>query len=187
METKIIDISLIEPNNGQVPGLPRNPRLWSVKELAKLKKSIQETPELVELRPPIVIANGDKYVVVGGNMRLAALQELGTEKTACLIIPEGTPASTVKEIAIKDNSQFGEWDYDALANDWDDFELADYGIPVFDNQPETTVPGDGNAKPLDDRRVIEIELTPNEFQFVTSKLRALGGTMEEAVLNLFHL
>ena len=185
METVNIPTVIITQNDGQYPGLPRNPRLWSVKELDKLKKSIQETPELLELRPLIVVRIADGYVVIGGNMRLTAIKELGNEQAPCIVLPEGTPLPTLKAIAIKDNAQFGSWDWDALANDWDDFDLADYGIPVFDNQPAPAT--DGNASPLDDRRVIEIELTPDEFQFATGKLRTLAPTMEEAVLKLFGL
>lgn len=187
MQSKIISLSLIEPNNGQIPGLPRNPRAWSVRELEKLKNSIKETPELVECRPPIVIKNGDKFVALGGNMRLAALQELGESKATCIVLPENTPLKKLKELSIKDNAQFGAWDMDALANEWSDYDLADYGIPVYE-EPETSAPtGDGNASPIDDRVTIEIELSPEEFTFVTSALRDLADTPEEAVLKALCL
>lgn len=187
MQTEIIEISRIKPNDGQFPGLPRNPRLWSVKELEKLKRSIQGTPELVELRPPIVVRHGDEFVVIGGNMRLAALQELGETQVPCIVIPDGTPISRIKEIAIKDNTQFGSWDYDALANDWDDYDLPDFGIPIYDLGESPAPSGSGNASPVDDRTVIEIELSPDEFQFVTSKLRPIAPTLEEAVLKTLGL
>lgn len=186
MEIKKIPIALIEPNNGQIPGLPKNPRSWSVRELAKLKASIQETPELVEVRPPIVVKHGDKFIAIGGNMRLAALQELGETSVSVIVMPEDTPLPKLKAVTIKDNSKFGAWDFDALANEWGDYDLADYGIPVFDD-PEPSAPGDGNAKPVDDRVVIEIEFTPDEFTFITNKLRSIGDTMENAVLKALHL
>ena len=186
MQIKKINIALIEPNNGQIPGLPKNPRSWSVKEMDKLKASIQETPELAELRPPIVIQNGTGFVVIGGNMRYFALKENGAAEVTCIILPADLPLSRLKEIAIKDNSQFGAWDYDALANEWGDYPLADYGIPVYD-MPEVSAPGDGNAKPVDDRVVIEIELTPDEFHFVADKLRQLAPTPEEAVIKALGL
>ena len=131
--------------------------------------------------------HGDKYITIGGNMRLAAIQEAGMEEIPCIIIPDGTPTRTLKEMAIKDNSKFGQWDYDALANDWDEFDLSEFGLPVFDDQPEQETHGDGNASPLDDRHVIEIELTPDEFQFVTGKLRTIADTPEEAVLKVLGL
>lgn len=179
MKTKKIPLASILPNNGQVPGLPRNPRLWSVKELSKLKTSIESTPELLEMRPPIVYQYGDTYIAIGGNMRLSALREMGKTDADCIVFPPYTPLTKLKEIVIKDNSKFGSWDYDALANEWNDYDLADYGLPVYVDSHENGK--DGNASPLDDRVVIEIELTPDEFAFVTSKLRTLAGNMEDAV------
>lgn len=186
MENKTIPISLIDSNDGQFPGLPRNPRSWSVRELSKLKKSIQETPELVELRPPIVVEYGGRYVALGGNMRLAAIRDLGQTEVSCCVLPSDTPIRKLKEIVIKDNSKFGSWDYDALANYWTDYDLADYGIPVYDYADEPA-PADGNASPLDERVNIDIELTPDEFNFVTTKLRDIAPTHEEAVLKLLDL
>ena len=186
METKTIPVTLIDSNDGQFPGLPRNPRSWSVRELSKLKKSIQETPELVELRPPIVVEHDGRYVALGGNMRLAAIRNLGQTEISCCVLPSDTPVRKLKEIVIKDNSKFGNWDYDALANNWTDYELADYGIPVYDYTDEPA-PADGNASPLDERVNIDIELTPDEFSFVTAKLRTIAATPEEAVLKVLDL
>lgn len=186
MENKTIPVALIDSNDGQFPELPRNPRSWSVRELSTLKKSIQETPELVELRPPIVIPFEDRYIVLGGNMRLAALRELGTAEISCCVLPPDTPVRKLKEIVIKDNSKFGSWDYDALANEWTDYDLKDYGIPVYDYDDEPA-PGDGNASPLDERVTIEIELTPDEYSFVSSQLRAIASTPEEAVIKILGL
>ena len=188
MEVKKIPLALIEPNTGQIAGLPRNPRSWSTRELDKLVSSIQETPELVEVRPPIVVKHGDKFIAIGGNMRLSALEKLGQKTATCIVLPENTPLLKLKEIAVKDNSKFGSWDMDALANEWSDYDLTDYGIPVYDEpeKPQTQT-GDGNASPLDDRVTIEIELSPDEFTFVTTKLRTLSTTFEDAVLKALNL
>ena len=187
MKTENIPLSLIQPNDGQIPGLPRNPRSWSVHELARLKKSIQQTPEMLELRPPLVYEYEGKYVAVGGNMRLAVLQGLDNiEFTPCIVITQDTPLRKLKEIAIKDNAKFGEWDYDALADEWNEFDLADYGINDFSESPEDKPAGDGNASPVDDRVTIEIELSPDEFLFVSGKFREMGETPEAAVLKILN-
>lgn len=187
MKTENIPLSLIQPNDGQIPGLPRNPRSWSVRELARLKKSILETPEMLELRPPLVYGFEGKYVAVGGNMRLAVLQGLDNiEFTPCIVIPQDTPLRKLKEIAIKDNAKFGEWDYDALADEWNEFDLADYGINDFSEDQEDKPAGDGNASPVDDRVTIEIELSPDEFLFVSGKFREMGETPEAAVLKILN-
>jgi hypothetical protein len=187
MKTESINLALVQPNDGQIPGLPRNPRSWSVRELARLKKSIKETPEMLDLRPPLVYEFEGKYVAIGGNMRLSVLREMeGVTEIPCIVIPQDTPLIKLKEIAIKDNAKFGEWDYDALADEWNEFDLADYGINDY-SDPQDKPQGDGNASPVDDRVTIEIELTPDEFHFVAAKFRDMGETPEDAVLKVLGL
>lgn len=184
METKTLNISQIEPNNGQLKGIPRNPRKWSTRELDKLKRSLIETPELAEVRPPLVAKKGETYICIGGNMRLEALKEAGKEEVVCAVLPKGLGTKTIKEIAIKDNSNFGAWDMDALANEWSVYPLADWGLPVYDMPEETH---DADAQPVDDRDTIEIKLSPDEFNFVSQKLHAIAPSAEEAVLKLLNL
>lgn len=54
METRKIKISQLHINKGQIPGLPSNPRQWTRDDMDRLKKSIEETPELLEARGAIV-------------------------------------------------------------------------------------------------------------------------------------
>ena len=130
MEHRIIDISLLDPNEGQIDGLPSNPRKWSEDDLSRLEDSIRETPELLEARGIIVVPRDGRYLVLGGNMRLAAIRGLGRTEAPCIVLPETTPAEKLREIVIKDNGSFGEWDMDALANEWDDMPLSDWGVDV---------------------------------------------------------
>lgn len=128
METARIKVNELLPNTGQIEGLPSNPRQWTKDEMDSLKKSISETPELLEARGAIVYPYGGKYIVLGGNMRLSAVKSLGWKEMPCVVLPEGTSVEKLKEIVIKDNGSFGEWDMDALANDWDDLPLSDWGV-----------------------------------------------------------
>lgn len=91
MEHRIIDISLLDPNEGQIDGLPSNPRKWSGDDLSRLEDSIRETPELLEARGIIVVPSDGRYVVLGGNMRLAAIRGLGRTEAPCIVLPESTP------------------------------------------------------------------------------------------------
>lgn len=125
-----IAISLIDTNTGQIAGLPANPRQWTRADLDSLKKSILETPELLEARGCIVIEESGRYVVLGGNMRLAACRELGMKDVPCYILPESTPAEKLKEIVVKDNGSFGAWDFDMLANEWGDLDLVGWGVSI---------------------------------------------------------
>ena len=73
----LLPLSALEPNKGQIPGLPKNPRTISEEKYRKLKKSITEQPQMMALREIVVIKHGEKYVIAGGNMRFRALKELG--------------------------------------------------------------------------------------------------------------
>ena len=132
METRRIKLTDLVLNEGQIAGLPTNPRQWTKTELNKLKKSLQETPELLEARGILVYPWEGKYLVLGGNMRLSALKSLKAEDAPCVIFPEDTPIDKLKEVVIKDNGSFGEWDFDSLANEWGDLPLTDWGVPGLD-------------------------------------------------------
>ena len=136
MKTVRLAIKDLEQNTGQIPGLPANPRQWTKTEVEKIAKSLLETPELFEARPIIVAQHGSKYVILGGNLRYEGCKHNKDKDAPCYVIPEGTSIDKMKEIVIKDNGSFGDWDYDALANLWDDLPLIDWGVPAWDNQPE---------------------------------------------------
>lgn len=125
-----IAISLLETNKGQIEGLPANPRQWTKAQFEQLKASIRETPELLEARGCIVDYHDGKYVCLGGNMRYMACKDLGMAEVPCYVIPEGTSVLKKKEIVAKDNVSMGEWDYDALANEWGDLDLEGWGVPI---------------------------------------------------------
>lgn len=128
METRLIAIKEIQQNKGQIHGLPSNPRVWAKAQLEALARSITATPELVEARGIIVLPYNGKYVAIGGNMRLAAAKEAGWESITCIVLPEDTDVTTLKRIIAKDNSQFGEWDFAKLQEQWGNIDTSDWGI-----------------------------------------------------------
>lgn len=136
MKLEKIKISKIVQNNGQIEGVPKNPRQWSKEDVDRLARSIEETPELLEARGCIVYPHDGKYIVLGGNMRLAACKQLGKKEVDCVVLDADTLPEKLKEIVIKDNGSFGAWDFDMLANEWDDLPLADWGVPVPDFEQE---------------------------------------------------
>lgn len=88
-----IELKKLVLNTGQIEGLSANPRKIDVNAFSKLKENITINPEMLALRGLIVYeTEGGKYVVIGGNMRLRAIRELGTfDKAPCIIVPPGTP------------------------------------------------------------------------------------------------
>lgn len=152
-------------NTGQIAGLPANPRQWTKAQLDNLKASIEETPELLEARGCIVDYHEGKYVCLGGNMRYAACKALGMSELPCYVVPEGTTILKKKEIVAKDNGSFGNWDYDALANEWSDLDLAGWGVSIppewgaEQNLTTSSATGDGTndgAEIPKDQRVEEL-------------------------------
>ena len=131
MKRRHIDISLISPNEGQLEGLPKNPRLIKNDRFRKLCKSIKALPEMTEARDILVYPHDGKYIVIGGNMRLQAYIHLGWSEAPCCILPKDTPVDKLRQMLIQDNNPFGENDWDKLANEWDGEELNDWGFDVW--------------------------------------------------------
>ena len=114
----------------------QNPRHISQDKLEKLKKSINEFPEMMSLRP--IIVNKD-YIVIGGNMRLTALLQLGYKEIPDDWVKVGNlHDEQQKRFIIADNVGFGEWDWETLSNEWDVADLETWGldIPNFDTEEE---------------------------------------------------
>ena len=113
----------------QVRSNPDNPRFIKGDKFEKLVKSIREFPEMLELRP--IVVNKD-MIVLGGNMRLKACEEAGIDQVP-IIFADNLTEEQQKEFIIKDNSSFGEWDWDLLANEWDTEQLIDWGMDIPDD------------------------------------------------------
>ena len=119
---------------------PENPRVIKDYKFKKLIKSIKEFPEMLKLRP--IVVNEDN-IVLGGNMRLKACLEAGIKEV--YIHKVKLSEQKQKQFIIKDNSSFGEWDWDILANEWDVEELKAWGLDIpkwedtaFDSDIEDT-------------------------------------------------
>lgn len=123
-----LKLTELAPNEGQIDGLPANPRQISSEKLEQLVKSLQDDPEMLNLREVLVVPHGGKYVIIGGNMRYRAALRIGMETIPCKILPENTPVEKLRAITIKDNTPFGAWDFAMLGVDWDSEELAEWGV-----------------------------------------------------------
>lgn len=135
-ENTTLATSLLEFNKGQLKGLPKNPRFFRDYRYEAMKKSIKESPEMLELRELIVYPLEEgRYIVVCGNLRLRACKELGYKELPCKILNPDTDVKKLREYAIKDNVSFGENDMDVMSNDWLKDELADWGIEFAPEKP----------------------------------------------------
>lgn len=166
-----IKLSELQPNEGQIAGLPANPRTIQPDKLAKLKKSILDNPEMLQLRGILVYPHGDKYIVIGGNMRLRAMIELGMTSAPCVVIPESVTPDKLRAYTILDNSSMGEWDWQALQLEWDTAQLSDWGIDL----PDFTDDEDEDAIAEEDDYVMPEEIEEVETDIVEGDLLILEG------------
>ena len=114
---------------------PNNPRVIKDDRFQKLVKSISEFPKMMELRPMVV--NSDN-VVLGGNMRLKALQELKYKEIPDNWVKKADELTDdeQKRFIIVDNVGFGEHDWEVLVNEWDSTDLSNWGIDLEENKEE---------------------------------------------------
>jgi ParB-like chromosome segregation protein Spo0J len=119
----IVKITQIKPN-------PKNPRTIKDERFEKLKKSIEDFPDMLNKRPLVCFTDTDgKYVVLGGNMRLKAAKDLGLKQLPIILADEWTEEQKA-EFLIKDNVGYGEWDWQQLATDWDNKKLEEWGLEI---------------------------------------------------------
>jgi DNA modification methylase len=135
MQTQLVKVKDLKNNTGQIEGLPKNPRILKDDKFIKLKKSLEDDPEMLQLREVIVYDNNGELIVICGNMRLKALKELGIKEVPTKILPSDTPIEKLKAYTIKDNVSFGDHDW-SLLNDWDSEQLEDWGLelPSFETE-----------------------------------------------------
>ncbi len=153
MIQKIVKTSDLKNNTGQIEFLPKNPRFIKSERFDKLKKSIEENPEMLELREIIAYDNAGELVVICGNMRLRACKELGVKEVMVKILPQSTDVNKLKAYTIKDNVEFGANDFDLLANEWDTIELENWGVDL----PKDA----GFAIDLEEEKLPEEKTCPN--------------------------
>ncbi len=136
MKTQLVKIKDLKNNIGQIDGLPKNPRILKDDKFIKLKKSLEDDPEMLQLREVIAYDNNGELIVICGNMRLKALKELGIKEVPTKILPTETSVEKLKAYTIKDNVSFGDHDWEVLANEWDTEQLEDWGLDVPDFEAE---------------------------------------------------
>ena len=126
---------------GKLKPNPDNPRLIRDANFKRLVKSLKDCPQLFDARPCICSDRTGDLIVLGGNMRLMAAKELKYSEVPVIVMSGLTPEQE-REIVVKDNGEnFGEWDFDLLAN-WSDEPLKDWGVDL----PEDWLnPGGGDG------------------------------------------
>ena len=173
MQTTQVPISQVQID-------PHNPRTITKEKFQELKQSLKDFPEM-QIVKPLIVADG---FVIGGNMRLLALKYLGYREVHVLDVSEWTQAKR-DEFMIKDNTHYGSWDYDALANEWDVLPLQDWGLDIWKEMAEEAI------NELKDKG-LKIDFNPDDYdtahELVTSLKNLdfyVGGLVLEALRKQF--
>jgi hypothetical protein len=170
-----MNINEIKPN-------PNNPRIIKDDKFKKLVKSIQDFPQMLELRPIVIDENN---IVLGGNMRLKACIEAGLKDVPVKQAKELTEEQK-KEFIVKDNVGYGEWDWDDLANNWDEQLLTEWGldIPNFDVSGFADQNKELSLDDVNDSMSINLKFTEEEYYIVKEQLLKIAATPEQAIWKL---
>jgi hypothetical protein len=170
-----MNINEIKPN-------PSNPRIIKDDKFKKLVKSIQDFPQMLELRPIVIDENN---IVLGGNMRLKACIEAGLKDVPVKQAKELTEDQK-KEFIVKDNVGYGEWDWDDLANNWDEQLLTEWGldIPNFDAGGYADQNKELSLDDVSDSMTITLKYTEDEYHLVKEQLHKIAATPEQAIWKL---
>jgi len=160
MQTQNLPITHIKLN-------PSNPRTIKEGKFEKLVKSIQEFPRMLEIRPIVI---NDDNVVLGGNMRLEACKKAGLKEVP-VIKASDLSADEQRQFIIKDNVGFGDWDWDLLANEWDQAYLEEWGLDVWQPEEESEAP----PVPPDEPLTLTVEcLTERDRDTLSKELKEKG-------------
>lgn len=166
-QTELVPIEALSNN-------PSNPRTINEEQYGKLKQSLIDFPEMLQTRPLIADKNG---TVIGGNMRLQVLRDLAITEVPVIFVDWDEKQQ--QQFVIKDNVNFGQWDWDVLANEWDIDDLSTWGLDLW--KPEDAIDYSAlDDLSLDDElaakedgvmRAIQIEFQPGDYEVATELIK----------------
>jgi hypothetical protein len=167
-----LPISKVRPNSD-------NPRYIKDEKFKKLVQSLRDFPEMANVRPIVV---NTEMVVLGGNMRLKAMQEAGWSEVPVQVVDWSEEKQ--REFIIKDNVGFGEWDWDELANTWNAEELTEWGLDVWQPEDFSEKNQELDVDSFADEMIIKLKYTDEDYQTVRDQLSKIADTPEQAVWKL---
>jgi len=171
-------------NINKIKGNPSNPRIIKDEKFKKLVKSINGFPEMLEKRPIVV---DEDMMVLGGNMRWKACKDAGL-KEVWIDVAEGWTQEQKDEFIIKDNANFGEWDWDILANEWDNAELNEWGLDVWNPEDIDLEQFFENDEGIEKSPTkIVLEYSEDDYPLVLQAFEDRDGSNEDIVFKLLGL
>lgn len=126
----------------------QNPRIIKDARFEKLLKSVREFPEMASARPIVI---NKQNVILGGNQRFKAMQEAGWKTVPVVIVD--WPEEKQREFVVKDNSNYGEWDYVELLNFAEPDLLKDWGVDFPTEKFEPNLSPEFQYSPVDEKDI----------------------------------
>lgn len=165
-----------------------NPRTIKSEKFEKLVKSIKEFPQMLDVRPIVVIHSKveGEYIVLGGNMRLKACKEARLKEVP-IEIADGWSKEKQDEFIVKDNLPFGEWDYELLKADYDLDKLEDWGLEIKDRFEELEDVKQKNPNQFQETQTLRFTYPDLEYLKVKEKLMTFSDNPELALLKVLEL
>jgi len=155
--------------------LKKNPRRISERKLNQLAESVKEFEQMLDIREIVI---DEDNVVIGGNQRFKALKQNKTKEITVLRVV-GLSDEQKDEFTIKDNVNYGVFDWDILANHHDTELLNKYGLNVWEpsdgyddddtiitttHDEEVSGEGTGELQDLEDKDcVVVIDFYSNDY------------------------
>jgi DNA modification methylase len=167
---------------------PQNPRIIKDEKFSKLIQSIKEFPEMIEKRPMVCVTDVDgKIYPLGGNMRLKALQKLQYKDIPdnWIVMADDWTEEKRKEFVIKDNIGYGEWDWDDIANNWDEVQLTDWGLDIPDFNAEIKIEAEEDKFEIPDEIKTDIVIG-DLFEIGEHRLLCGDSTDSDSVSKLMN-
>lgn len=159
--------------------LENNPRRITDTDLAKLVQSVRDNPDYFQARPLILSDRTGELVIIAGNQRYEAAKFLELDLVPTYLL-SGLTEQREKEIIIRDNVSNGEWNYEALHNEWNEFDLKDWGLSVAFPATEEEEP----EQPQIESTTIKLEYTLEDYIRVKDQLAKIASSPEQAVWKL---
>lgn len=191
IESTLVKLADIDQNEGQIPGVPSNPRDPEV-EYNKLKASLARDAEFTEINELVLYPLNGRYVAISGNSRARAARELGWDVISAKILPESTPADALTRYILLGNAEFGTWDTAQLADAWATVGLDDLNVAGLDTAASLNPDDLGEEFELpdgdrSDERGITFSLSASQAQYlehVIGVAKACGLTPDPRYNNL---
>lgn len=187
IQIQFVPIELLEYNNGQIPGVPENPRTREDAKQRNLEKSIEELPEMTIARAALCFPYNGRFVVIGGNRRLEAQRALKRKEVPIIALPEDTPVEKLRRMALLDNESTGQTDWVKLAKDWSKDEIRAWNIETpkgwFNEAPGNKAEEDNYTEP----EKLKPRVKPGEiWQLGEHRLMCVDSTNKDDVANLMN-